>query len=397
MNQKKTALYANAGAVLMHYDLDVGQHALVKRGSVTLPNKIQYAWPHASQPFLYAACSSRTSRDNVGSNHSISALKIDRATGDLSMHGASMPLSNRPVHVTTDTQSRHLLVAFNKPCDLWIFRINSDGTIGERVAQRPDVDYGIFAHQVRVTLDDRLAILVTRGNPTGTKDHRPHDGSQKDPGALKVFEYHDGVLGKEVSLTQGEGYRFGPRHLDFHPTGPWVYLSVETQNELHIYKRESDALSPEPLYKRDILTDRANARVRQGAGTVHVHPNGRVVYCANRTRMTQPYEGKEVQIGADNSLVAFSIDPATGEPNAIQHIDSRGISPRTFALDPSGSMLVAANSEALWVKEGDEVKWMPANLAIFGVREDGRLEFKRKYDAELGAKEKLLWMGIVEY
>ena len=71
--------------------------------------------------------------------------------------------------------------------------------------------------------------------------------------------------------------------------------------------------------------------------------------------------------------------------------------PRTFALDPSGRMLVAANSEAHWVKQGDKLQWMPGNLSVFRVRDDGQLEFKRKYDIELGAKEKLLWMGIASY
>ena len=102
-------------------------------------------------------------------------------------------------------------------------------------------------------------------------------------------------------------------------------------------------------------------------------------------------------IGPDNTLVVYSINPATGEPNAMQHIDSAGMCPRTFALDPSARMLVAANSEAHWVKEGDQVKWVPGNLSVFRVLDDGRLEFKRKYDVELGPKQKLLWMGIVGY
>jgi 6-phosphogluconolactonase (cycloisomerase 2 family) len=341
-------------------------------------------------------CSSRVSRAEVGSDHFLCALKIDEATGSLSMHGNPTPLPLRPLHVTTDTPSRHVLLCSSIPSGLWVFRIESDGTIGELVPQRPDLDLGIFPHQVRVTADSRMAIIVTRGNP-GNKTFRPHQGNQQDPGALKVFEYCDGVFGKEESITSGDGYRFGPRHLDFHPNGRWAYVSLETQNELYVYEREGDTLLPDPVFTRTILADPANTLWRQGAGTVHVHPNGRVVYCANRGHEPQPYEGKRVVIGADNTLAVYSINSASGEPDAIQHIDSAGMCPRTFALDPGARMLVAGNSEAHWVKDGNQVRWIPANLAVFRVMEDGRLEFKRKYDVELGPKEKLLWMGIVGY
>jgi 6-phosphogluconolactonase len=64
---------------------------------------------------------------------------------------------------------------------------------GEEVTQPGPIDAGIFAHQVRTTPDNRLAILVTRGNEgTPTK--------AEDPGALKVFNYKNGVLTNEVSI-----------------------------------------------------------------------------------------------------------------------------------------------------------------------------------------------------
>jgi 6-phosphogluconolactonase len=394
VNQKKAALYANVGPVLMHYDLDVDGHTLIKRGSIKLPDDVQYAWPHASKPILYVACGCRPTLEGKGSGHAVCALKIDEATGELSMHGKPQPLPRRPIHITTDSQSRHVLVCSNVPSGLWVFRIEADGTLGGMVPQRPDMDLGIFPHQMRITADNRMAILVTRGIPLN-KTFMPYEGNQQDPGGLKVFEYRDGVLGKEVSIASGDGYRFGPRHLDFHPTGPWVYVSLETQNKLHVYKRDGDTLAAEPLFTRDTLA--GPAHTRQLAGTVHVHPYGHTVYGVNRAHMPQPFEGKEVIIGADNTLAVYSIDQATGEPNAIQHIDAEGICPRAFALDPSARMLVAGNSEPRWVRQGDQVRWVPPSLAVFKVLEDGRLEFKRKYEIEPAPHENLSWMGIVAY
>jgi len=41
----KVALYANVGADLTHYDVDVASAELIKRETVTLPAGVQYAWP----------------------------------------------------------------------------------------------------------------------------------------------------------------------------------------------------------------------------------------------------------------------------------------------------------------------------------------------------------------
>jgi 6-phosphogluconolactonase len=43
---QKVALYANVGADLTHYDVDVAAAELIKRAMVTLPAAVQYAWPH---------------------------------------------------------------------------------------------------------------------------------------------------------------------------------------------------------------------------------------------------------------------------------------------------------------------------------------------------------------
>src|SRR5207248_5606336 len=126
--------------------------------------------------------------------HHVTALAIDPATGALSPHGAPIRLPTRPIHISTDIPSQFILVAFNNPSAVRVYRINPDFTPGEEVKQPGQIDAGIYAHQVRVTPDNRLAILVTRGNEgTPTKP--------EDPGALKVFDYKDGVLTNEVSIA----------------------------------------------------------------------------------------------------------------------------------------------------------------------------------------------------
>jgi 6-phosphogluconolactonase len=382
------ALYANVGAELTHYDVDPAAAELIKKETVTLPASVQYAWPHASRRYLYVASSSSApSYGPAGTEHHVTAFSIDPATGALSPHGAPIRLPTRPIHMSTDIPSENILVAFNNPSAVRVYRVNADFTPGEEVIQPGPIDAGIFAHQVRTTPDNRLAILVTRGNEgTATK--------AEDPGALKVFDYKAGVLANEVSVAPDGGKNFGPRHLDFHPTKPWMYVSIETQNKMYMYRMENGRIVPEIAYRAETLAEPNNIRARQAASTVHVHPNGRFLYGANRAEATVEFQGQQVFKGGENSIVVYAIDQNTGEPKPIQHIETRKIHPRTFHIDPSGRVLVAQHNLPVNVREGDAVKTVPAGMSVFRIGDDGRLTFARTYDIDVGNKT-MFWMGMV--
>lgn len=386
---QKTVVYASVGPELTQYDLDVENAALSRRGAVTLPANVHYAWPHAARQYLYVASSDSASGIGgaVGQKHHVTAFRIDPATGALTPHGQPIALPTRPIHMTSDIPSRHLLVAFSNPSGLRVYRVNADGTPGAEVAQPEPIDPGVYGHQVRVSPDDRLAILVTRG-------HDAAGGKPEEPGALKVFNYRGGTLTSEVSVAPGGGYGFGPRHLDFHPAKPWVYVSLERQNRLDMFVRDGDALSPAPRFSKGTLAEPGNIRGRQVAGTVHVHPNGRFVYVANRASSTVESGGKRVFAGGENTLAVFAIDPASGEPEPVQHIDTHGIHCRTFHIDPSGQVLVAAHIMGLPVEDGGSVREVPASLALFRIGADGKLYFARKYDVAVGDRQ-MFWMGMV--
>jgi len=384
----RVALYASVGPELTQYDVDVEAVALVRRGAVTLPANVHYAWPHASGRYLYVASSdSAPGAGSAGDKHHVTAFRIDPATGGLSPHGEPIPRPTRPIHMTTDIPSDHLLVAFSNPSALRVYRVNPDATPGDEVRQPEPIDAGIYGHQVRVSPDNRLAILVTRG-------HDAAAGKSEEPGALKIFQYKDGLLTDEVSAAPNGGYGFGPRHLDFHPSKPWVYVSLERQNKLDMFEITNGKLSAAPVFRKETLAEPGNIRGRQAAGTVHVHPNGRFVYAANRASSTVQLDGKSVFAGGENTFAVYEIDNRTGEPVPIQQVDTRGIHCRTFHIDPSGRMLVAAHIMALPVREGGAIRTVPASLAVFRIDDGGKLDFVRKYDVDVGSRT-MFRMGMV--
>ena len=386
------ALYASVGNELTHYDIDVAGATLTRRAAVKLPANVQYAWPHATQPYLYVATSdSASGMGAAGANHHVSALRIDPASGALSPHGAPIALPTRPIHMATDIPSEYVLVAFNNPSAIRVYRVNADGTPGAEVRQPNPIDPGIFAHQVRATPDNRQVILVTRG-------HDPAGPKAEEPGALMLWDFKEGVLSNQQNVAPdgglGGGYGFGPRHLDFHPSRPWVYVSLERENRLDMFTLDGGRLSPRAVFRKNNLTELAVPGARQAVGTVHVHPNGRTVYVANRASTAVEKAGGRVFAGGENTLAAYQIDPATGEPRPLQHIDTRGIHCRTFHIDPSGRLLVAAHIHGITLRDGGAV---PCCLSLFRIGDDGRLDYVRKYDVDVSGGRTLWWMGMVSY
>jgi 6-phosphogluconolactonase len=386
----RTVFYQGVGDRLTQWDVDVDAATLTPRASVTLPSNIQYVWPHPSRKYLYVSTSDAASGNapNPGKVHRLSVLRID-ADGAVSMHGEPEVLPQRPIHNSVDSRGDYALTCYNNPSNLTVHRINSDGTVGAQIQQEAKLDCGIFAHQILSMPGNSTVIMVTRGN-------RPESNKAEDPGALKIYNFKGGQLSPLANLPVGGngGLGYGPRHLDFHPVKPWVYVSVESQNELHMHRVEGDSLSSEPLFKKRSTVGTYDISFPQAAGGIHVHPNGRTVYVSNRANATVDFNGKKVFGGGENNIAVFSINAETGEPTLIQNEDPQSFHIRTFSIDPGGRIMVAASIVDMNVRDGDNVRHVPAALTVFRIGEDGKLTFARKYDVELGGKFQW-WTGFV--
>jgi 6-phosphogluconolactonase len=386
----RSVFYSAVGRELTCYAVDVKNAELARQGTVSTPANIQYAWPHPSKRYLYVVSSNGgpTASGATGNIHVANAFTVDPTSGALVPLGGPVPLASRPIHASVDNSGRYLLIAYNDPSNLTVHRIDSVGTIGEQIDQPEKLDTGIFAHQVRVTPDNSRVILVTRGN------NAPSD-NPVDPGSIKTFTFKDGILKNLAAIAPGDGKHFGPRHLDFHPKQPWVYVSIESQNQLAVYKLDAGSgLSREPFFVKDTLSDPAS-RFRQAAGPIHVSPDGRFVYLTNRAFWLTDFEGKKVFAGGENSVAVFAIDQATGEPTLIQNADGHANYLRTFGVDPSGKLLVAASVWPMPIREGQEITTLPAAIVLYRVGGDGKLSFARKYNVDASTQKQQFWAGLV--
>jgi 6-phosphogluconolactonase (cycloisomerase 2 family) len=368
-----TTVYASLGPKLTTYQLDTTSGALNEIQSLTLPATVQYAWPNRARTRLYVALSQMgPAAKEKRPDHFVEAYEI-LPDGRLQKSGPSARLSHRPLFITLDAQEQYILLAYNDPSALSVHRIAPNGDVGEAITQ-PDLKLGPFVHQVRVTPSGKFVIAPACA----------HHERGVDPGFISVLAYSDGQLAPSARLEhlperagawQGRkwGARgFAVRHVDFHPTKPWMYVLVERQSEIWLYDLSDSGVGPKPRAIVSMLEGVDPGPAFQLAAAIHVHANGRYLYATNRAR---DLESGETFDGGTNDIAVFKIDQQTGVPTFIQRVDTRGNFPRTFGIDADNGLLVVGNEKTLEVITGGQGRRVLPSLAVFRIGADGRLTF----------------------
>lgn len=376
-----TSLYSAVGTTLTQYQIGYSDGLLTPLSHIVLPSDVQYCVKHPAKAILYTACSDG-GPGKTGTKNFICTLII-QADGSLKQQPESITLHSRPIHISIDRHAQHLLVAYNAPSAFSVHRLKKDGAISEDIKQS-SVELSACAHQIRVTPDNHRVVLPVRGND-------PDHGNHELPGSIEIFDFSEGILTHRQKLIPNAGYEFGPRHVDFHPTKPWMYLSIERQNQIAFFELGKTVIGP--LWRKTTLAHPERLKPRQLVGAIHVHPSGKFVYVSNRADGTIDHEGKKIFNGAENTISTFSIDAQTGEPTLIHTEDTRGMHVRTFSIDPSGTMLIAGCMLARDALIDGAIQHIPGGLSTFRILEDGTLRFLQKYDVDVGP-DRLFWVGI---
>lgn len=385
--RETVVLYSAVDDQITRYGVNVEAGTLDKQETIQAASRVQYAWRHPSLSVLYVTTSS--SGPHVKSEFShVAAYRMDD-DGRLSLIGSPTRLPDRAVHMCVDPKGKYILCAHNFPeSGITVDCIEADGSIGNRIEQTSSADFGIYPHQVMAFPSGDAALLIDRGN-NGSKERT------EEPGALRSYVLDDGQLSANEVVAPNGGFGFGPRHVDFHPSGKWLYASDERTNSLHTFRVEGDFIDPLPVSTLPSLKEPDRVHSRQLAGPIHVHPNGRWVYLANRADGSVDRNGVRVFTSGENNIAVYEIHPETGVPSLRQHIDTESFHVRTFSCDPTGRMLVAASIKPLGIKVGDEVEIVPATLSVFRIRDEGQIEFIRKYDVRTDGSQTQYWSGLM--
>ncbi len=166
-----------------------------------------------------------------------------------------------------------------------------------------------------------------------------------DLGIDEVLFYENSERGFDqpqtaLKLQKGDG----PRHLEFHPNGKYVYVLNELSNTVVASQVDPQTGFFASFDRKSTLPEGFEGE--SYAADIHIDPSGKFLYCSNR--------GHE-------SLAIFKIGE-DGSLESLGHQSVMGKWPRNFTISPNGKWLLVANERS-------------SNIVVFKIDEgSGRLK-----------------------
>lgn len=260
-------------------------------------------------------------KDTVGR---VSAYRIDSATHELALINQVQSKGDEPTHASLSADEHYVFVSNyavhpDPGGNLAVLPINADGSLGEVVQQFRNAPSKVNAER------------QASGHVHSAVSNRDYLYAS-DLGADKVliYRYQSGsnaplspASPASVQLPPGSG----PRHLLFDASGNHAWLTLEMPAQVASFVWRAGNLI------RTQLLDLAPGQTPVGGagGGLHLSPDGRFLYVANR--------------GTVNELVVYAVDHEGGL-KPVQRRSVEGDHPREFTLDPSGRFVLVANQKS---------------------------------------------------
>jgi 6-phosphogluconolactonase len=246
------------------------------------------------------------------SRSTLSSYAIQSGTGRIELLN-QVGCAGHPVYVAVDGRGQALVTCFFEEGKTEVIRIHQDGTLGESAHV---IDSGRESHCTAFDPSQTFLFVPTRGDNW-----------------VAQFRYDSSVQ----RLTPNDPPRVpevagaGPRHLTFHPNGRWAYLVNELSLTLSVYAFDAERGTLRAL-AREIAVAPAGSS-GGSAADVHAHPNGKFLYVSNRQ-------------GDQSNIATLAVDEQSGKVELLGHELTRGKTPRNFALDPDGRVLIVGNQDS---------------------------------------------------
>jgi 6-phosphogluconolactonase len=305
----------------------------------------------------------------------IERFTFDDQTGDLrQLETVTGDLRNPQYLAAHPTLPVLYAAEYARPGRLITFGVGEDGALARRATTDSG---GLLAVAVSVHPSGRVAYVAHWGDGTLSACQLDRDGSpvevdaivrapQREPDRahhhdVRITPGGNGVLVTDVGADDLTVYAAdesgalrtpaagriafpagsGPRHIEFHPSGRYVYVVGEWDSALYVL--EAEDWLPRKIVNR-YPTVPPGYQGKNKTSELCLHPDGRTLFVGNRD---------------SDSIAVFSVDDS-GHAETLGHYPSCGRGPASVKVDPAGRHLLVGN-----VYSG--------SLAVFGIGPDRQL------------------------
>ncbi|MBI5363150.1 MAG: beta-propeller fold lactonase family protein, partial [Planctomycetes bacterium] len=259
-----------------------------------------------------------------GGSSDVSAYTVDALTGSATERLPTSPTSAGPSAIAIHPRHRFAWVVEREGRSLGAYRV--DGSTGALVQNGPAELVLGTPWSASIEPSGRFLYLLRR------------DVLAADDGFLSTYaiDATDGTL--HFVTTQPVGPR--PVHVDADPTGRWLHVAnIGAPSTLQAF--QIDTLTGRP-------TQSGAPAPAPGIHTFAYHPNGRSLVAALRTA---------------NTLVRYTLDPNTGEPQPIAGGSRAGREPIAIQFTPDGRFALAAYADTQDQEDGGHVTLFPVDAS----------------------------------
>ena len=257
-----------------------------------------------------------------GDSSEVSSFVVDAASGQLAPLNQQTTRGKNPVHLAIDPTGRFMVVSNHVTSTLAVLPVGEDGALGA-VCDLVELKGQTGPHRVEQPFSKPHQNVFS---PDGRFVIVPDKGLDRvftftlDPAGKLAAGQTPSVPARETS---------GPRHVAFRPDGRFAYVANELDSTVtsYSYDAASGALAPMQVIPTLPQSFTGNSR----ASEIEASADGRFIYASNR--------------GYD-SVAVFAADPATGWLTTVDIVQTRGKTPRFFALAPDGRFMFVANEDS---------------------------------------------------
>ena len=303
------------------YQFDLSTGGLTRVGSTSGIDNPSFLRVTTDGQFLYSV--SEVAEVNGVQGGAVSGYAINKQTGALTYLNSQATHGAYPCHVSIDKTEQYVLVSNYMGGNIAMLPIQKDGSLGAAtdVVQHegssnvnPERQEGPHAHSVTVSPDNKFALAADLG-----KDMLISYKIDLEKGRL--LPHKNG----QIEVRPGQG----PRHMDFHPNGRFVFLLNELGNTINSYQYDTENGT---LVLVDTISSLPNYFIGENiSADIHVHPNGKFLYASNR---------------GHNSIIICGINKQNGTLEILGFQSTMGSHPRNFSIDPTGNFLLVANKDS---------------------------------------------------
>ncbi len=231
----------------------------------------------------------------------------------LEQTGSISTESFAPCYIAEDQSGQFIFVANYVGGVVMIYEKTADGSLKKLQKISLENPEKSNPHSVNISSNNKFAYITDLGN-----DRIWIFNLDLDTKSLKPNET------PYIQLAEGSG----PRHFAFSKTNEHAYTINELNGSISAFKIEQNG---NLTHLKDISSLPEDFKGENSAADIHIHPSGDFLYVSNR---------------GHNSIAAFSINQNTGSLKNIGFTDTRGATPRNFAISPEGTFLYVANQDS---------------------------------------------------